>query len=100
MRKNIIIFEKNVKYFLFSVDINKIIQYSIDIKKNSPVPGRYGSKEKKMTKAEIVKKIETCKTLKELKKLDEETKEAMDNFDFSTFMEIGKMFLNKQLKLI
>ena len=53
-----------------------------------------------MTKAEIVKKIETCKNLKELKKLDEETKEAMDNFDFSTFMEIGKMFLNKQLKLI
>lgn len=50
-----------------------------------------------MTKAEIVKKIETCKTLKELKKLDEE---AMDNFDFSTFMEIGKMFLNKQLELI
>ena len=53
-----------------------------------------------MTKAEIVKKIETCKTLKELKKLDEETKEVMDKFDFSTFMEIGKMFLNKQLKLI
>ena len=53
-----------------------------------------------MTKAEIVKKIETCKNLKELKKLDEETKEAMDNLDFSTFMEIGKMFLNKQLELI
>ena len=100
MLKNIIIFEKNVKYFLFFIDINKILQYSINIKKNSPAPGRYGSKEKKMTKAEIVKKIETCKTLKELKKLDEETKESMDNFDFSTFMEIGKMFLNKQLELI
>lgn len=53
-----------------------------------------------MTKTEIVKKIETCKTLKELKKLDEETKETMNNFDFSIFMEIGKMFLNKQLELI
>lgn len=47
MRKNIIIFEKNVKYFIFSVDINKILQYSKNIN-NSPAPGRYGSKEKKM----------------------------------------------------
>lgn len=27
------------------IDINKILQYSKNIKKNSPAPGRYGSKE-------------------------------------------------------
>ena len=33
-----------------TVDINKNIQYIINIKNNSPAPGRYGSKEKKNDK--------------------------------------------------
>lgn len=53
-----------------------------------------------MTKEKLVKKIENCKTLNELKKLDEESKDFLDSVDFSTFMEIGKMFLDKQLELI
>ena len=44
--------------------MTKKLQYIIiiNIKKNSPAPGRYGSKEKKMTKAEIL----NGKTRKEL----------------------------------
>ena len=39
------------------IDINKILQYSINIKKNSPAPGRYGSKEFMMTKTQVVVRV-------------------------------------------
>ena len=39
------------------IDINKILQYSKNIKKNIPAPGRHGSKEFIMTKTQVVVRV-------------------------------------------